>query len=50
MNQLNYENAVLNSQKIRCEKYIKNMTKEHKMLTAAYHKLENECFQLKIEA
>lgn len=26
------------------------MTKEHKMLTAAYRGLENECFQLKIEA
>lgn len=50
INQLNYENAVLNSQKIRCEKYIKNMAKEHKMLTAAYNKKENECFRLKIEA
>lgn len=41
INQLNYENAVLSSQKVRCERYIKNMMKEHKLLTAAYHKLEN---------
>lgn len=41
---------MLNSQKVRCERYIKNMAKEHKMLTAAYNKLENEGFQLKVEA
>lgn len=40
MNQLNYENAVLNSQKIGCERYIKDMIKEHRLLTAAYKKIE----------